>query len=246
MRKAALLVLLLAPLVAKADFHIRNPNEIDQGELELEHNGSTTFDRDRDKAGQNSYTAEIGAGMNSWWHPELELDIERDDQNAPTKVSGFTWENTFLLTEPGEGWVDLGFYAEYSHSSIRGVADDILFGPLLQKDIGRTTHTLNLFLTKQLGGGQDDHNLDFSYAWQSRWNIYRPLSPAIEAYGDAGDINRPNKYQQQQLIAGPALVGMVWLGNVGKLKYEAGYLFGMTDASPSGTFRWKAEIEMPI
>jgi hypothetical protein len=237
---------LLAPLAARADFHIRNPNEIDQGELEFEHNGSTTFDKNSDKNRQDSYTVEIGAGLNSWYHPELELDIERDDAESPTRVVGWTWENTVRLTEAGEGWVDFGLYAEYSHSSIKGVADDVLFGPLLQKDVGRTTHTLNLFVQKQIGAGQDDHGYDFSYAWQSRWNIWRPLSPAIEIYGDAGRLDRMDKFQDQQLIAGPVAVGMWRLAGVGKVKYEVGYLFGLTSATPSGTLRWKAELEVPI
>ena len=59
---------------------------------------------------------------------------------------------------------------------------------MIAKDIGRTTHTLNLFVTRQLGPDQTSHGLDFSYAWQSRWNIWAPLSPAIEIYGDAGTL----------------------------------------------------------
>jgi len=241
-------VLLLAPALARADFHLRYPNEIDQGEFEIEHNGSTTFDRHDEKADQRSYTAEIGAGVTSWWHPELELGIERDGgPDEPTRLTEAVFENTFLLTEPGEGWVDLGFYAEYAHTILHGVADSLEFGPLLQKDVGRTTHTLNLLLTKQIGSAQDDRGYDFSYAWQSRWNIWRPLSPAIEIYGDTGDLDRMNPFKQQQLIAGPVAVGVYYLGNgLGKFKYEAGYLFGVTNASPAGTLRWKAEIEVPF
>ena len=36
---------LLAPVEARADFHIRSPYEIDLGELEIEHNGAALFDR---------------------------------------------------------------------------------------------------------------------------------------------------------------------------------------------------------
>lgn len=245
--RVALLAVLLMPALAKADFHIRSPNEIDQGEFEFEHNGAASIDRNPDKADARSYTVEMGAGVNSWWHPEVELGIERSaGPSMPTQVTGGVFENTFRLTESGEGWVDLGFYAEYARSTLHGIADGILLGPLLQKDVGRTTHTLNLFLSKQIGANQDNHGVDFSYAWQSRWNIYRPLSPAIEFYGDAGQIDRPDKFQSEQLIGGPAAVGVILLGPLGKFKYEAGYMLGLTQASPAGTFRWKLELEVPL
>lgn len=238
---------LCLPGIARADFHIRSPNEIDFHEIEIEHNGSIAIDKNPTLGGAASDTLELGTGVTRWWHTELELDVGRDPgSDQPYRVQGGTWENSFRLTEPGEGWCDFGLYAEYSRSSLKGVADDILFGPLIQKDVGRFTHTLNLFLEKQLGASQDDHGLDFSYAWQSRWNVWRPLSPGIELYGDVGSIDHAGKFQAQQLIAGPVLLGGLRIADVGKLKYEAGYLFGATEASARGTVRWKAEIEIPL
>jgi hypothetical protein len=237
---------ILVPMTARADFHVRSPDEIDEGELELEHNGSATIDPNPAKGGATSYTAELGYGVNSWWHPELELDLGRDPgDNQPTKVQGGTWENTFRLTEPGEYWADLGFYWEYSLATLKQSPDATLFGPLIQKDIGRTTHTLNLLLQKEIGPNQDNHSYDFQYAWQSRWNIYRLASPAVEFYGDTGDVTHPSSFQNQQLIAGPVVVGSFQLG-LGNLNYEAGYLFGVTHASASGTVRWKVEWEFPF
>lgn len=235
----------LAPCTALADFHIRSPDEIDQDEWELEHNGSASFDHDPAKNSQTSYTVEIGRGLNSWYHPELELDIGRDaGPDGHTKIQGLTWENTFALTEPGEYWADLGFYWEYSLSTQRGSPDDTLFGALIQKDVGPTTHTLNLFLDKGIGAGQDIHGFDFSYAWQSRWNVNRYASPAIEIYGDAGQIDRMHSFPNQQFRLGPVLLGSIPAGTSGKIKYEAGYLFGATPATPQGTIRWKLEWEV--
>ena len=47
---------------------------------------------------------------------------------------------------------------------------------------------MNLFLTRQLGPDQTSHGLDFNFAWQSRWNLWAPLSPAIEIYGYTGTL----------------------------------------------------------
>ncbi len=40
---AAAAVVLLAPMAARADFHVVSPYEIDLGEIEIEHNGSLSL-----------------------------------------------------------------------------------------------------------------------------------------------------------------------------------------------------------
>ncbi len=246
---------LLAPTLAHADFRIVYPNEIDQGELEIEHNGSSTFDRRPDVRNARSYTLEIGTGLTSWWKTELELGFEREaGTNQPTILTDVVTENLFRLTEPGENFFDVGFYVEYGQSVTRGARaapNQVTFGPAISKDIGRTTSTLNLFFTRQLGPGQTTQGLDFTYAWQTRWNIWRPLSPAIEIYGDAGVLGSSPRLAQQQLLIGPVGVGSLplndlGLGKAGKLKYEIGWLFGTTSASPQGALRWRMEVEIPF
>jgi len=238
---------LFVPAVAHADFHTRSPDEIDEGEIELEHNGAASFDRNAANDGARAYTAEIGYGVNSWWHPEVELGFERaPGPGQSTNATGVVLENIFRLTEPGEYWADLGFYAEYGFSTVGHTADSTLFGPLIEKDIGRTTQTLNIFLGKNVGPNQDNHGYDLSYAWQGRWNMWRAFSPAVEVYGDAGQIDRIGKFQDQQFLVGPVAVGSFLVGPLGKFKYETGYLFGATRASANGTVRWKLELEIPI
>ena len=74
----ATVLALLAPVEARADFHIRSPYEIDLGELEIEHNGAASFDRKPENSGAQSYTIEFGTGLTSWWHSEIELGFDRD------------------------------------------------------------------------------------------------------------------------------------------------------------------------
>ena len=246
---------LLAPLEARADFHIHYPDEIDLGELEVEHNGAAQFDRLPQNSGAQSYTLEFGTGLTSWWHSELEFDFDRDPGfNESTLATGVVTENSFLLTEPGEYFADVAMYIEYGQSLTTGRhagPNQVTFGPLIAKDIGRTTTTINLFLTRQLGPDQTTQGLDFSYAWQTRWNIWAPLSPAMEFYGDSGVIGSSPKFSQQELLVGPVAIGSLsmhelGLGNAGKLKYEVGWLFGATQATPNGTLRWKLEVEIPF
>jgi hypothetical protein len=250
---AALLV--LAPVAARADFHVFSPYEIDLGELEIEHNGDAVFDRRPDQRGATSYTAEFGTGLTPWWHSEIEFGFERPPGSGqPTLLTEIVSENMFQLTEPGQYFADFGLFFEYGQSLTRGAAassNQITFGPVIAKEIGRTLHTINLFFTRQLGPDQTSQGLDFSYAWQSRWNIWEPLSPAIEIYGDAGTLGRSPKFSQQNLMIGPVGVGslrlnQLGLGKGGKLKYEIGWLVGATPATARGTLRWRLEVEIPF
>ena len=237
-------ILLLTPVMAQADYHIRSPDEIDEGEIEIEHNGAASFDSDSQRDGARSYPAEVGYGVNSWWHPELELGISRDPgPGQQTRVDSVVWENTISFTEPGEYWADLGFYGEYGLATLDKSPDGVLWGPLIQKDIGHTTHTLNVLFGNEIGPNKDAHGTDLQYAWQSRWNLLEYASPAVEIYGDAGQIDRMPGFDEQQLLAGPVMLGSVSLGTVGRLKYELGALGGLTAASPNAALRWRIEIE---
>jgi len=246
---------LLAPLRAHADYHVVSPYEIDLGELEIEHNGDAVFDRRASQTGATSYTTELGTGLTPWWHSEIELGFDRAPGGGqPTLLTQAVWENMVQLTEPGEQFADVGFYFEYGQSTTRGpaaAANELTFGPVIAKEIGRTVHTINLFFTRQLGPDQTSQGLDVSYAWQSRWNIWAPLSPAVEIYGDAGTLGASPRFNQQQLLAGPVGVGVIklnqlGLGQAGNLKYEIGWLFGATPATAHGTLRWRAEVEIPF
>ena len=254
-RAAVSVLAVLAPMGARADFHIFSPYEIDYGELEIEHNGDAVIDRRADQRGAASYTSEWGTGLTPWWHSEIEFGFDRAPGfEQPTLLTQLVSENMFQLTEPGEYMLDTGFYFEYGQSLTTGrnaAANEITFGPAIAKDIGRTTHTLNLFLTRQLGPDQTSQGLDLTFGWQSRWNIWAPLSPAIEFYGDAGELGNSPRFARQQLIIGPVGVGLLrlnqlGLGHAGNLKYEIGWLFGATPASANNTLRWRLEVEIPF
>jgi hypothetical protein len=253
----ALLValVLLAPLPARADFHIFSPFEIDFGELEIEHNSDAVFDRRPDHIGATSYTLELGTGLTPWWHSEIEFGFDRDPgPSQSTLLTQVVTENMIQLTEPGEAFLDSGFYFEYGQSLTTGrnaSSNELTFGPILSKQLGRFVNTVNLFLTRQLGPDQTSQGLDFSYAWQTRWAIWAPLSPAVEIYGDAGTLGSSPSLGQQQLLVGPVAVGVLQLrqlglGHAGNLKYEIGWLFGATQAPGNGTLRFRLELEIPF
>lgn len=236
----------LMPLAARADFQVRSPI-VEEGEWEYEQNGDWTHDRHRpDNSGEFSLTNEIGHSVTPWWEPELEIESNRDaGPDQPFRVTAVTLENTFQLLPQGEYWADLGFFAEYSQSTIRGEASDVSFGPLIQKQIGPTLHTLNLLLEREIGPSQDTNKFGFEYAWQSLWRLSAYASPGIEIYGEPGDVGHFDRANDQPTRIGPVVVGGIPLGGtLGNIKYEVGYLQGLTSGTPENTFRWKFEYEV--
>lgn len=240
--------LLLLGGAARADeLRLISPNDLGYREIEIEHEGAAGLDGSQRRDGGRFYTVDIGTGPTPWWHVGIEMDVEREPgRREETEIQGVTLENQIRLTRPGENWADVALYSELTLPAAREAPDDALVGAAFLKDIGRTSHTLNLFFDKAFSTDDDHSGVRFSYAWQSRWNLFRQFAPAIEAFGDAGRIDRPDPFQSGQLIAGPMATGIFLLGPLGKLRYEAGYLFGITDASPSGTLRWKLELEIPF
>jgi hypothetical protein len=103
-------------------------------------------------------------------------------------------------------------------------------------------HTLNLLFENQIGLHRTDAT-DFTPAWQSRWRLHPLFEPGFEYYGNIGDISSPGKLAEQQHRVGPVLVGLFDTEGFGKLKYELGYLFGLTRATENGAVRWKLEYE---
>lgn len=244
--------LLLAATPARADYHIFSPYEIDLGELEIEHNGDAQFDRTVTKDGAQSYTLELGTGLTPWWHSEVEFSFDREPgQGVPTRMTSLVTENMMQITEPGEAWADYGVYFEYGQGTAKGLPNQFTIGPVIGKDIGRTGNILNLFVSRQLGPNQDSHGLDLSYAWQTKWRLWEPLSPAVEIYGDTGTLTHMLGLNREELLAGPVLVGAVPIKGfsstrTGRFKYELGYLFGLTGGTPASTLRWRLELEIPF
>jgi hypothetical protein len=233
---------------ARADFQVRSPI-VDYREFEFEHNGAVTFDRKRELNKDQSYTYSVGVGVTEFW----QIEFEAETGAAPGSNLSFnatTIENTFQLTPQGKYWADFGFFFEYSHGALRDFADGVKFGPIVQKETAGfgqygLLHTLNLFFEKDIGRFGTSRN-GFAPAWQSRVMLNAFFQPGFEIYGNVDDLGHAGKFNDQQYNVGPMFAGGYNFGGFGKVKYELGYLFGLTTATPRGAVRWKFEYEIPF
>ena len=104
-------------------------------------------------------------------------------------------------------------------------------------------HTLNLFFTREVGPNSTTQT-GFQPAWQSRVLLNPYFEPGIEIYGAIDDLSHAGKFNDQRYNVGPMFAGTVAFSGFGKLRYELGYLFGLTTASARGAVRWKLEYEI--
>src|SRR6185295_7939778 len=107
------------------------------------------------------------------------------------------WENILQLTEPGEHFVDFGWFAELSTS----LQDQGIYafetGPMFEKQFGRLVNTLDLLGERVFGKGISE--TETSYRFQSQYRSGSLVELGIQAFGQKGED------EPAQHVAGPAV-----------------------------------------
>jgi hypothetical protein len=243
----AAMALTMAALPARAEFKLRYP-VIDYGEFEVEHNGDVTFDKKKSgKSNLQSYPTEVEVGILPFWTIGLEANAEA---NAGENIHyhSTALESYFQLTPQGKYWADLAFFTEAERPARNNSAHSVTFGPLVQKELPNvlgidTVHTLNVLFAREIGHLAEDKT-GMRVAWQSRLRLHPLFEPGFEYYGDVEDVANSGKLADQQHRIGPVLAGLTSFAPYGKLKYELGYLVGLTRATEAGAVRWRLEYEI--
>jgi hypothetical protein len=232
--------LLLQPLVVSADpaSKVHLPDVV-QGELELELLGGYQWWPGQDDNRERQFIGEVEYGLTPWWRSGLEVGTTRVP-NESYRLDEIEWENTFLLTEPGRYWLDLGLFAELAYDyPVRRKA--IALGPMFQKEIGAFQGNLNLIFEHELGRGAES-GAGINYEWQVKWRGNPRFEPGIQGLGTLG---RTNDFgHETQASIGPAFFGQIPTGGRSKLKYDAAVLFGVNKNTPDTTVRFQIEYEI--
>jgi len=215
---------------SKAIDKIYHPNVLaDENEVEWrilsQHNDDVNVLRQR-----------LGYGFSLSEHSIMEgyLVGERNS-NEEFSLSAYELEFRWMLTEQGQYWADLGtlFTIEKQHASNHWAAKA---GLLFEKEIARTSLTMNFLLTQEWGAKNSRYEFeretetDIRVQYRYRW--LPQLQPAIEFFTG-------NDY----LGIGPAFMGLQRFNHNKQLKWEAGFIFGLNDQSAEQAFRLNVEYE---
>jgi hypothetical protein len=218
---------------ADNDFIVYSPYVV-QGQSEVELYGFSSRDARSELNGASGYNLSVAHAFNGWWKAEVYLGSFNRDPGGSTHPSGYEFENTFQLTDPGEFWADAGFLASYEYSKLPAIPDSIEFGPLFEKLSGRLEQRLNFIWKRPLGSGAGVSNeFRSAYSISYRMNYGAAvLSPGIEVYYRPGD-------SANQL--GPVLYGEFRSAAGSELEYSIGEVFGINQGAPDRTLLARVE-----
>ncbi len=231
---------------AQAGFKVYYPY-VELGELEIEYRGSRTIDGDDAKDNEQKHLLGVGYGFNEWWFSEIYAEWEREaGSGEETAFEAFEWENRFQITNPGEYWADFGLLVEYERTDSGSSPDKIELALLFAKEFGKFEAAYNVIFEREVGGGASD-DVEFGHALQLKYRLDRAFEPGIEIFGEFGAIDDMPSFDEQEHYAGPIVTGVLPLGDSAmKLKYNVGYLFGVSDEAEDGVVKAILELEVPL
>ncbi len=234
---AAAIALALISTPAFAISRIISPN-VHKGELELEYQGSTTFDDDRTKDNNQAHKMEVEYGLTDRMKVELEGKFTKAPDES-LKLDEIEAASVFQFFEQGEYWLDSGLQLAYAHALKDGNADVVEAKLLLEKGYGKFLHRLNLVAEHEVGADSAD-GFERSALWGSRYRYNKYVEPGVEWQSDFGRASDHHSFNEQSHFVGPALYGELAPG----VKYEAAYLVGVSDAAEDGAARLFLEYEL--
>jgi hypothetical protein len=233
----ALLVLFFAAKSAWADndYIVYSPYVV-KGQSEVETYGFYTSDSRSDLNTANGLNFSIAHSFTGWWKAELYVAEFNRDPGGSTQTTGYEFENTFQLSDPGEYWADIGLLAAYAYSKQPGTSDSVEFGPLLEKKSGHFDQRLNLIWVRPVGGGSGGMN-EFRSSYSISYSFHHDrstFSPGIEVYSRPND----NAYQ-----LGPVFYGEYRTDTGSELEYSLGVVYGINQDAPEQTLLARLEYE---
>ena len=231
---------------ARAGFKVYTPY-VEYHEFEIEYRPSITIDNDPAKDNQQKHLVGLGYGVTEWWFTEVYAEWEKEaGPGQSTNFEAFEWENRFQLSNPGENWADFGLLVEFERTDSGSSPDKLELALLFSKELGKFDATFNLILEREVGTNASD-DLDVGQAFQLKYRLDPAFEPGIELYSEFGPIDDIHSADEQEHYIGPVAQGVIPLGESGtKLKYNAGYLFGLNDDTSDGVVKAIIELEFPL
>ena len=185
----------------------------------------------------------VGYGATPWWFTEAYVKYQKEGADK-TRYDAWEWENRFQLTETNKYPVDLGLFTELEFPRNRDEGYEFAFGPLVQFDTGPLRWNTNVFFEKVYRSREaGEHPTEIGYQVQAAYRLPNGMDVGVQAFGEMGKWNDWEPKNEQEHRIGPAVFGKVKLGGREQVKYNAAYLFGLTDGTPKNTFRVQVEYE---
>ncbi|MDD3883899.1 MAG: hypothetical protein PHW66_03090 [Gallionella sp.] len=234
-------MLLTASATAGPADYVLTP-KVEQGELELD----VSYGAASANAGARPQVASLGLGygVSERWFSEVALKLK----NGGAADSDYLeWENKIKLTPVSATNYEVGFVTELEAPLQTGAPWEVKLGPLFQTYAGAWQLNANVLFERAFGHA-DEHGAAYvtnlGYQWQVRQYRKDVLAFGVQGFGELGQWDRWDGAAQQNHRAGPALFGKLPFGGEEPIKFNAAWLFGVSQAAPRNTLRIQLEREL--
>lgn len=217
------------------DLKVYSPH-IEKGEFSMEANLNYDTDHRPDHDGYFSQVVGAEYGVNEHWMTELSAEIEKDP-SANDKLTHVKWENIIAPFKQGELPVDAALYLELEKAAISGDPDNMEAKLLLEKDVGPFKNIANIAVSREFGS-HSTSDIGSTIALRTAYKLDQKFEPGIEYYADLGNLKNMTGFQSQSHQIGPVIQG-----KIGHVKYDTGFLFGVSDEAPDTTAKLNVEYE---
>jgi hypothetical protein len=135
-----------------------------------------------------------------------------------------------MLTEQGQYWADWGMLFEFEKEHNKD-SWEVTSGLLFEKEIGRTSLSINAFLIFEWGNDiKNEIEMEFRAQYRYRW--LPQFQPAIELYSGEDYVG-----------IGPAFMGIQRFDRQKQLKWELAFITGLNGESKDHILRAAIEFE---
>ena len=227
----------LASVPADAQFYVRSP-DVTKGQLKLEEHGAIYSGPGEDERRRQSHELEAKYGFTDRFAGIAELTA-RQNIGESLKAHRFELGGQYEIIErDGDGW-GLAFRSLYEWALKPDDPDEILFGPLAKYVRGNDSFTINSFFISQVTDPVDIDSLELKVNWRAKHEFNETWGVGIEGYSEIEDLSHTGPWDDQKHRVGP--VTDLELEGMPDWEFDAGALFGLSDATSDFTLKFNAE-----
>jgi len=222
---------------ADANDYVVTP-KVEAGEREIDFKSGTQ--RNRDGSSQAANSLGLGYGVNDHWFTEVYAKYAQEPNRGNT-FDAWEWENKFQLTG-AKDWAIVGFLLEVEKPQDTSAGIEVTYGPLFQKSWGRLQGNMNVLIQKNVNASAPFFT-ELHYQAQLKWRESSAFQWGAQAFGNVGPVDRWSARNLQEQNIGPAIFGKWITGRDEGIKWNAAFLKGQTQSTPSSTIRLQVEYE---
>ena len=251
---------------ADNDFSVYSPNLV-EGQSEIELRSFDYQDARSELNTANGVSLSLAHTFTNWWKSELYVAEYNRAPGYSSQPTGYEFENTFQLTDPGEYWADVGLLVSYAYAKVPGVANNAELALLLEKRVGHFNQKFNLIREKYMGNGAPElistTNLTSTGTGKGKGKGTTVTTITTVAVGAPGGYPSRFAYSASYKFSddfmpgveayyhagdngfqmGPVVYGELKSFSGSELEYSIGVLYANNSQSPSRTYVARLEYD---